>query len=116
MNLEGMTATQTIRRARFRAPPPAVADLLLSLSEYQPAPDWPRDCRALADHVADAGPFAIILFSEPLSPEHWRRRSHTVMRRIELDSELDETRYRPSHFTPAPWGPTAQSLRTQCRL
>jgi len=91
VNLDGTTATQTIRRARFRAPPPAVADMLLSLSEYQPAPDWPRDCRALADHVADAGPFAIILFSEPLSPEHWRRRSHTVMRRIELDSELDET-------------------------
>lgn len=98
MNLKGMSATQTIRRQRFRAPPPAVADMLLSLSEYQPAPDWPRDCGALADHVADVAPFAIILFTEPLAPEHWRRRSHTLLRRIELDSELDETVYR--HFAP----------------
>ena len=64
MNLEGMRATQTIRRQRFRAPPAAVADMLISLAEYQPARDWPRDCRALADHVADAGPFAIIMFTE----------------------------------------------------
>lgn len=89
-----MTTTQTIRRRRFRAPPPAVADMLLSLSAYQPAPDWPRDCRALADRVVDAEPFAVILFTEPLAPEHRRRRSHTLMRRIELDSELDETVYR----------------------
>jgi len=98
VKLEGMSATRTIRRQHFRAPPSAVADMLLSLSEYQAAPDWPRNCRALADHVADAGPFAIILFTEPLAPEHWRRRSHTLMRRIELDSELDETVYR--HFDP----------------
>ena len=98
MNLEGMSATQTIRRQRFRAPPPAVADMLVSLSQYQPAPDWPRDCRALADHVADSGPFAIILFTEPLAPEHWWRRSHTLMRRIELDSELDQTVWR--YFDP----------------
>lgn len=91
-----MSATQTIRPRRFRAPPPAVADMLLSLSQYSPAPDWPRDCSALADHVADAGPFAITVFTEPLAPEHWRRRSHTLMRRIELDSELDETVWR--HF------------------
>ena len=72
--------------------------MLRSLSQYSPAPDWPRDCRALADHVADAEPFAIILFIEPLAPEHGRRASHTLMRRIELDSELDETVYR--HFDP----------------
>lgn len=96
MSAEGMIAAHVIRRQRFRAPPPAVADMLLSLSEYQPAPAWPRDCRALADHVADSEPFAIIVFTELLAPEHWRRRSHTLMRRIELDSELDETVYR--HF------------------
>ena len=94
MNLEGMSAMRTIRRQRFRAPPPAVADMLHSLAQFQPAQDWPRDCRALADHVADSGPFAVILFTEPLAPEHWRRRSHTLMRRIELDSELDQTVYR----------------------
>ena len=70
--------------------------MLHSLSQYQTAPDWPRARRALADHVADSGPFAIILFTEPLAPEHWWRRSHTLMRRIELDSELDQTVYR--HF------------------
>ena len=96
MNSESVSTTQTIRRARFRAPPPAVADLLVTLSQYQPAADWPRDCRALADHVTDARPFAIMLFTEPLAPEHWRRRSHTIMRRIELDSELDQTVWR--HF------------------
>jgi len=102
---------QTIRRARFRAPPAAVADMLVSLSQYSPAPDWPRDCRALADHVADAGPFAIILFTEPLAPEHWRRRSHTLMRRIELDSELDQTVCR--HFEPEINARMAEWLRDQ---
>ena len=101
MTSERMSAAQTIGRQRFRAPPRAVAETLLSLSQYSPAPDWPRDCRALADHVAAAGPFAIILFTEPLAPEHWRRRSHTVMRRIELISELDETVCR--HFDPEIW-------------
>ncbi|MBI3370785.1 MAG: hypothetical protein HY017_03365 [Betaproteobacteria bacterium] len=91
-----MSAAQTIRRARFRAPPAAVAQMLVSLSQYQPAADWPRDCRALADQVADTEPFAIILFTEPLAPEHWRRRSHTLMRRIETGSELDQTVWR--HF------------------
>lgn len=94
MKSHGMGATLVFRRQRFRAPSPPVADLLLSLSQYQPAPDWSRNCRALADHVADAGPFAIIVFTEPLAPEHWRRLSHTIMRRIELDSEIDETVYR----------------------
>lgn len=38
MNPEGMSAMQTIRRQRFRAPPPAVAEMLHSLAQYQPAP------------------------------------------------------------------------------
>jgi hypothetical protein len=91
-----MNATKAIRRERFRAPPPAVADLLRSLATYQPVSGWPRDCRRLADILADAEPFTLILFAEPLAPEHWRRRSHTVMRRVELVSELDETVFR--HF------------------
>ena len=65
--------------------------MMRSLAEYRPAPAWPRDVRALADDLADADPFTIILFSEPLATEHWRRKTHTVMRRVELVSELDET-------------------------
>jgi len=91
-----MTATHTILRKRFRTPPPAVADMFLSLAEYHPVPAWPRDCRALAGEIADDDPFTIILFVEPLAREHWRRTSHMVMRRAELVSELEETVYR--HF------------------
>jgi hypothetical protein len=91
-----MNTTRVIRRQEFRPPPLAVADLLLSLATYHPASAWPRDCRALADTLGDAEPFSIILFAEPLAPEHWRRRSHTAMQRVELVSELDETVYR--HF------------------
>lgn len=80
----------------FSAPTPEVAKLLRSLTEYRPAPTWPRDVRSLADNLADAEPFTVILFSEPLATEHWRRKTHTIMRRVELVSELDETVYR--HF------------------
>ncbi len=85
-----------IPQNNFRSPPPPVAELLISLAEYRGASGWPRDYRALADMIADSEPFTVILFTEPLSPEHWRRRSHTVMRRVELISELEETVYR--HF------------------
>ncbi|MFH1038180.1 MAG: hypothetical protein V1789_05865 [PVC group bacterium] len=89
-----MTAMILIPRKTFRPPPPPVADLLASLAEYQAVPGWPRDCHALADAIADSKPFTIILFAEPLAPERCRRKSHTIMRRVELVSELDETVYR----------------------
>ena len=73
-----------------------MADLLRSLAEYQPVSSWPRDHRALADQVADAEPFTILLFAEPLAREHRRRRTHTTMQRVELVSALDETVFR--HF------------------
>ena len=90
------TAQRLIPRKTFHPPPPPVAGLLNSLAEYQPVTGWPRDYRALADALADSEPFTIILFVEPLAPEHWRRKSHMVMRRVELVSELDETVFR--HF------------------
>jgi hypothetical protein len=74
----------------------AVADLLASLAAYQAVPVWPRDCHALADAMAGAEPFTILLFTEPLAREHWRRKTHTIMRRVERLSELDETVHR--HF------------------
>jgi len=89
-------ATRKIARRRFRRPPRPVADLLRSLAEYQPVSSWPRDHRALADQVADAEPFTILLCAEPLAREHWRRRTHTTMQRVELVSALDETVFR--HF------------------
>ena len=84
----------SINRKTFRPPPRPVADLLTSLAEYRPVSGWSRDYRALADTIADSLPFSIILFVEPLAPEHWRRKSHMVMRRVELVSELDETVFR----------------------
>ena len=65
--------------------------MLLSLAEFQTAPAWPHDCCALADEIADAEPFTIILFAEPLAGEHWRRKTHTLLQRVELVSELEET-------------------------
>jgi len=89
-------ATRRIARRRFRRPPRPVADLLRSLAEYQPVSSWPRDHRALADQVADAEPFTILLCAEPLAREHRRRKTHTTMQRVELVSALDETVFR--HF------------------
>ncbi len=73
-----------------------MADLLASLAEYQAVSAWPRDCHALAETLLDSDPFTILLFTEPLAHEHWRRKTHTSMRRVELLSELDETVHR--HF------------------
>ncbi|MEA1927951.1 MAG: hypothetical protein U9N73_07065, partial [Candidatus Auribacterota bacterium] len=86
-----MSVPRSILRDSFRPPPPSLVELLDSLEKYQPVPWWPRDYRALADKIAGSSPFTIILFVEPLAPEHWRRKSHMIMRRVELVSELDET-------------------------
>jgi hypothetical protein len=53
---------RSIPRKAFRSPPPTVSALLASLAEYQGAGDWPRDCRALANAIADSDPFTIMLF------------------------------------------------------
>ena len=91
-----MPIESVIRRNAFHPPRGAVADLLASLAEYQAVPAWPRDCYGLAEALVDADPFTMLLFAEPLAREHWRRKSHTIMRRVELLSELDETVHR--HF------------------
>jgi len=91
-----MPVERVIRRNVFPPPVRAVADLLASLAAYQAVPAWPRDCHALADALVDSDPFTILLFTEPLAREHWRRKTHTIMRRVELLSELDETVHR--HF------------------
>ena len=91
-----MPVKSVIRRNAFHPPIRAVADLLASLAEYQAVPTWPRDCHALAETLVDSDPFTILLFAEPLAREHWRRKTHTSMRHVELLSELDETVHR--HF------------------
>jgi hypothetical protein len=50
----------------------------------------------LAEALVDSEPFTILLFAELLAREHWRRKTHTIMQRVELLSELDETVHR--HF------------------
>jgi hypothetical protein len=91
-----MPIERVIRRNAFRPPGGVLTELLASLAEYQPVTAWPRDVRALADTLVEAEPFTILLFAELLAPEHWRRKTYTIMRAVELVSELDETVYR--HF------------------
>ncbi|MEW5983020.1 MAG: hypothetical protein AB1806_11720 [Acidobacteriota bacterium] len=91
-----LTAPLTVERRRFATPRREVADLLRSLADYGGEPDWPRDHRALADSLSAAEPCSLLLFSEPLAGQHWRRKTHTHMARVELVSELDEAVLR--HF------------------
>ena len=78
----------------FQLPTPAEAKWLASLAEYEAMQSWPQDCHALADMLKDSDPFTLLLFAEPLAREHWRRKTHTSMRRVAWGSELDETVYR----------------------
>lgn len=92
--MNGEQTIHVIPRQTFRAPPAAVADLLRSLATYQPVSGWPRNYRRLADTLAAAQPFTLILFTEPLTSEHRRRKTHAIMKRVEIVSELDETVFR----------------------
>ena len=87
-----MNATKVIRRERFRAPPPAVADLLRSLATYQPVSGWPRDCRRLADILADAEPHKTLreLMRTAQTVSAVKEADWTGIREIRISRPVDE--------------------------
>lgn len=84
----------TYRRSDFRPLPTGLAALLQSLQEFKPAASRPHDHLKLADSVADEDPFTVLLFTEPLAQAHWGRKQYMDMRRVKINSEIDETVFR----------------------
>ena len=82
------------RRSDFRPVPAGLATLLHSLRSFKWTAPRPRDHIGLADSIADADPFTILLFTEPLAQAHWGRRKYMNMRRVQICSEIDETIFR----------------------
>jgi len=83
--------TAVYPRAKFKDLPRDLAAPLASLNGFCGASVGERDCRRLADSIAETDPFTIILFTEPLAFEHCRRKEYVEMTRHKTDSELDET-------------------------
>ena len=84
----------TYRRSDFRPMPTGLAALLQSLQEFKPAAFRPHDHLKLADSIADAAPFTILLFTEPLAQGHWGRKQYMDMHCVKINSEIDETVFR----------------------
>jgi hypothetical protein len=71
-----------------------VAVLLDALRGFEPATPRLRDHLALADSIAAAEPFTVLLFTEPLAQGHWGRKRYMDIRRVKIIPEIDETVFR----------------------
>ena len=85
------------RRSDFRPVPAGLMGLLDSMHDFKSAEPWPRDHLKLADSIAAAEPFTVLLFTEPLAEAHWGRRKYMDVRRVKIISEIDETVFREFH-------------------
>lgn len=79
-----------VRRRAFRNLPKVLREQLDSLGDYTGASIGKRDVQHLANSIADAEPFTIILFGEPLAYEHCRRKQFVETSRHQIASELDQ--------------------------